>query len=391
MNHIVVVGNGIAGLTAADALRTAGYSGNITIIGEETRTAYSRPALSKSAMAEPGEITAHLLPEPEHGATELLGVRAAGLDLEKKLVQLADIESISYDGLIIASGVRPRKLRPELSIETVFRTLEDATALKERLKDKPSVVVIGGGILGMEVASICSAAGSEVTVISPRTPMLAFLGTYLSEIYLRAALAASVKVISKSATDVRLTAAGRPEVLLSDGDSVAAELIVTAIGDAPNIDWLESSGLLIDGELRVDGRNRVLGPNGPLSDVVAAGDVASIPGRSSDGIEGHFRVPLWTSAIEQAKAAALTLLQGEVAPELNFQPYFWTEQFGLHLKACGALPVSGEPSYVQGVPGSEPALLRWDNSDGTGTAVSLNYRIPVPKLRALSREAPTPA
>ena len=101
------------------------------------------------------------------------------------------------------------------------------------------------------------------------------------------------------------------------------------------------------------------------------------------------RVPLWTSAIEQAKAAAVALLHGDDAPELVFQQYFWTEQFGLSLKACGHLPVEGTPTLVEGEPHEGRALMTWAHVDGSGTAAALNYRIPVPKLRALSRQAAT--
>jgi NADPH-dependent 2,4-dienoyl-CoA reductase/sulfur reductase-like enzyme len=153
--------------------------------------------------------------------------------------------------------------------------------------------------------------------------------------------------------------------------------VISAIGDVPNTEWLAESGLLTDGELAVDSRGRVR-PN-----IVAAGDVAAI-----ETPHGRRRVPLWTSAIEQAKTAARALLLGDDAEPLSFQPYFWTDQFGLSLKACGELPVSGTPGYTERDEAANAALLRWQNVDGTGTAVALNYRIPVPKLRALSRQAP---
>src|SRR5690606_32270555 len=100
---------------------------------------------------------------------------------------------------------------------------------------------------------------------------------------------------------------------------------------------------------------------------------------------GRRRIPLWSSAIEQAKTAAAALVRGDEAPPLRFQPYFWTEQFGLGLKAVGDLPVDGEPAYLDGAPGG-PSLMRWFHDDGAGTAVALNYRIPIPRLRRVSRE-----
>lgn len=377
MQRIVVVGNGIAGLTAADELRAQGFEGQLTIVGQEIHAPYSRPALSKSALHEEGDVTAHLLPEPEHGAEEILGVSVTGLEVEAQTLSLSNGTQLPFDGLIIASGIRPRKIREDLDVEMTFRNFEDALRLRETLKDKPRVIVIGAGVLGMEIASSCKAAGSEVTVVSRRKPLLAFMGEYLSDLFSAAATQQGVNFVSPAAVDVRAEGA-ELVVVLEDGRELTADLVITTIGDQPNTEWLADSGLLTNGELEVDTRGR-LRPH-----IVAAGDVAAIA-----TIHGNQRVPLWTSAIEQAKVAARTLLLGDDAEELNFQHYFWTDQFGLSLKACGDFPVIGEPGYVSGVPGKEPSLLRWENANGSGTAVSLNYRIPIPKLRALSREVPT--
>lgn len=376
MQRIVVVGNGIAGLTAADELRAQGFDGQLTIVGQEIHAPYSRPALSKSALHEEGDVTAHLLPEPEHGADEILGVSVSRLDIDAQVLHLDNGTTLDFDGLVIATGIRPRKIREDLDLEMTFRNFEDALRLREELKSQPKVIVIGAGVLGMEIASSCVTAGSEVTVVSRRKPLLAFMGEYLADIFVQAALNAGVKFVSPAAVDVR-QGDGVKEVILEDGQVLSADLIITTIGDQPNTEWLADSGLMTAGELEVDTRGRL------MPHIVAAGDVAAIA-----TVHGMSRVPLWTSAIEQAKVAAKTLVQGDDAPELDFQHYFWTDQFGLALKACGNFPVVGEPSYQEGNPSSEPTLMRWDNADGTGTAVSLNYRIPIPKLRALSKQAP---
>ena len=380
MENVVVVGNGIAGTTAATALRDHNYRGRITIIGAEAHEPYSRPALSKSALTEAGEFSSHLLPPADHNAGVLLGVSAIGLNLANRQLKLSDGNTLDFDGLVIASGIRPRKLRPDLDLELTFRNVEDAEELRTQLRSKPRVAVVGAGVLGMELASACAAAGSQVTVICRNKPMRSSLGDFLADVVVGAANLKGVQIVNPQAVDVRESAReiGMREVVLADGSCVQADLVISAIGDVPNIEWLESSGLLTHGELRVDSRGRVA-PN-----VVAAGDVAAIPVD-----QRHERVPLWTSAIEQAKVAAQALLIGDAAPELDYQQYFWTDQFGLAFKACGPLPVEGEPEYIEGVPGAQPTLMRWRNADGSGTAVSINYRMPIPKLRALSRRSPT--
>jgi NADPH-dependent 2,4-dienoyl-CoA reductase/sulfur reductase-like enzyme len=381
MEHVVVVGNGIAGTTAATTLRDHGYRGRITLVGAEAHEPYSRPALSKSALAEEGAFSSHLLPPADHGAEVLRGISATGLDLSQRRLHLSDGSTCAFDGLVIASGIRPRKLRPDLDLELTYRNVDDAEALRALLRTKPRVAVVGAGVLGMELASACAAAGCRVTVVCRSQPMRSSLGPFLAGVVVGAAIRQGVAIVNPQAVDVRLSASepGTREVVLADGSTVVADLVITAIGDVPNTEWLEGSGLLTEGELRVDSRGR-LAPH-----VVAAGDVAAIP-----CADGHARVPLWTSAIEQAKVAARALLQGDEAPELDFQPYFWTDQFGLALKACGTLPVHGDPVYRTGDPTVEPAVMRWQNDDGSGTAVSLNVRMAVPKLRALSRQAPAP-
>lgn len=379
MENVVVVGNGIAGTTAAATLRDHGYCGRITIIGAESHDPYSRPALSKSALAEDGEISSHLLPPMEHGAQVMRGVAATGLDLASRRLTLSNGSSCDFDGLIIASGIRPRKLRPDLDLELTYRNVEDAEALRQLLRTKPRVAVVGAGVLGMELASACSAVGSRVTVVCRSQPMRSSLGQFLADAVMGAAKRRGVEILNPQAVDVRESASepGAREVVLADGSTVLADLVITAIGDVPNTEWLESSGLLTEGELRVDSRGRL------AANVVAAGDVAAIPGG-----RGHARVPLWTSAIEQAKVAAQALLLGDAAPELDYQQYFWTDLFGLAVKACGTLPVQGEPEYIEGDLQAEPTLMRWQNADGSGTAVSINYRMPIPRLRALSRQLP---
>ncbi|MFE2091106.1 NAD(P)/FAD-dependent oxidoreductase [Streptomyces sp. NPDC059460] len=374
LNRVVVVGNGIAGLTAADTLREAGFDGELTIVGDEPHPAYSRPALSKALLLDGDDMSSHELPPAGHGATELLGVRATGLDPERRIVTLDDGSALPYDRLVLATGSRARRLS-ELPEEFTLRGLDDALRLRGRLADRPSVVVVGGGALGMEIASGCLAAGCRVTLVSQGVPLITQLGPYLADVFVKAALDLGLTLVETGSARLEQRAR-EARVVLDDGAVLEADILLTAVGDVPNTEWLADTGLTAKGVVPVDSRGLV------RPDVAAVGDLAAFP--TPHGLR---RVPLWSSAIEQAKVAARALVHGDDAPPLRFQTYFWTEQFGLSLKVVGDLPLDGEPTYVDGGPGGGPALMRWSHGDGTGVAAALNYRIPIPRLRRTAQAA----
>lgn len=371
---IVVVGNGIAGLTACDTLRTEGFDGRITVIGDEPVAPYSRPALSKALLRDGDDLTSHLLPEATHGAVERRGIAAVGVDVDRQRVRLSDGDEVPYDALVIATGTRARRLgRARSNDEYTVRTLADALALRARLASRPSVVVVGSGPLGMEIASGAVAAGCATTLVSKGMPLASQLGELLAARFHDAAREQGLTIVMTGSAEI-VRRDGADVVVQSDGTVIEADVIVSAIGDTPNVEWLATSGLLTNGALVVDRRGLVR-PN-----IAAAGDVAAFPhaGRVA-------RVPLWTSAIDLAKVAATALLKPD-APELAFQQYFWTEAFGISLKAIGPTPVVGEPEIVEGT--GQQGVLRWRQTDGTATAVALDYRIPIPKLRRLTARNP---
>lgn len=254
--------------------------------------------------------------------------------------------------------------------------------LRERLADHPSVLVVGGGPLGMEIASGALDAGCAVTLVEFGQPLERHLGPYLSQVIVDTALRRGLDLRVSGCTEVRWEA-DRPAVELGDGETVTADVLVSAVGDIPNVEWLEGSGLLTGGDLVTDSRGRVVVDETPRPDIVAAGDVATFP--SDTGLR---RVPLWTSAIDQAKIAGPALLLGDDAPELHFRPYFWTDQFGLNVRSCGRQAPTSEPEVLDGDPATGSALLRWDGPPGLdGTAVAISYRIPIPRLRRLTHPA----
>lgn len=159
-------------------------------------------------------------------------------------------------------------------------------------------------------------------------------------------------------------------VALADGTELNSGIVITAAGDLPNTAWIEGSGLLVDGRLIADGRCRV------TDSIVAAGDVVWI-----DHGQGPRRTPIWTAAIEQAKVAAASLIQGDDAEPLDFQSYFWTDQWGLNLKMSGPIPQGTNPAVIKGSLDERSAVLHWPES---GTAAALNMRMPIPRLHRLA-------
>ena len=372
MNRIVVVGGSVAALTAAQSLRAEGFDGQLTVLSDEPHPPYSRVPLCKGVLAGREPVESALLPMPGDDIALRTRARAAGLDTRGRSVLLADGTAVPYDGLVVATGARARRLTD--GSHPVVRTLDDARALAARLATARSAIVLGGGFLGMEVASTCRTLGLDATVVDLVPPLLRLLGPWLSDLAVAAARDHGVRVrVVPEGVDVM------DKHRVRCGESVLeADVIVCAVGDVPNTEWLRNSGLPLDagGGLVADGCCRI------APGIVAAGDVVSRQGR---------RTPHWTNAVEQGRAAAASLLHGESARPYRPDPYFWTEQSGLSIKISGEVPLTGSPEVLAGSVDDRKALLRWRHDDGTATAVAVNHRLPVIKLKRLGAGVPTPA
>jgi len=375
--RIVIVGASIAGITAAEELRAGGFDGTITLIGDETEQPYSKPPLSKAFLA--GEETDDdiRLPDLDHlGIDLIVGMTAHGLDRDRRRV-LLDGDDVTYDGLVIATGARAATLQdrgrnPDGLDETVLRTADDARALRSLLVGGHRLTVIGGGILGMEIASTAAAAGMEVTVIGTTTPMLAALGQYVSQLILDRAIAAGV-MYTVAPEGAVLEAVGRRKRVRTADQTIESDAVVTAVGCVPNVAWLRDSGLAVSPGLIVDERCRV------TSDIVAAGDVVSL--------QGAPRTPHWSSALAQGRAAAAALLRGDDSAPHVARPYFWTHQFDLSLKVAGERIPDHDPELLDGDLADLTALWRWSTDDRPVAAVALNRPISISRLHAHAGQA----
>ncbi|WP_221321271.1 NAD(P)/FAD-dependent oxidoreductase [Actinoplanes sp. L3-i22] len=327
MRRIVVVGASAAGLSAAETLRREGYDASLTLIGEEIELPYDRPPLSKQILA--GEWAAERLALrtlDQLTALRLdlrLGVRAVGLDPAARIVRLGDGTEVPYDGLIVATGVRPRRLAGDGG--HVLRRVTDALALRERLAPGVRLAVVGAGFLGAECAAVARGLGCEVVLLEPApVPLAHAVGERVGRVLSAAHTEHGVDL----RTGVAVTAITGDGVQLAGGERVTADEVLVAIGSRPNTEWLESSGLPVDDGLICDEYSRA------APDVYAAGDVA----RWHNPRYGvAMRIEHRTNAAEQGLAAARNLLHPGAGKPFAPVPYFWSDQYDLKIHAYGYL------------------------------------------------------
>ena len=371
-DDVVVVGGSIAGVTVVEELLRLGHQGSITLVDAEDADPYARPPLSKAVLSGSDTPESTLLPRLDRSRVQhLRGRRAVGLDVDRGVIEMADGGDLAYAGLVIASGARARTLadlgRNSTGIEErVVRTLDDARELRADVQHASSIAIVGGGVLGMELASVATAMGLHTTVISDEQPLLRLCGTFVSDLVARRARAHGVNIVIDANGAHLVDHGGRLAVKYADS-VVEADLVVSAVGDVPNVEWLKTSGVAHQPGVVVDSRCRV------SERIVAAGDVVAFgtPPRRS---------PHWSSAIDQARVAAAALVLGDSAGAHSPRPYFWTDQFDLALKIGGATPFVGEPHVIEGSVAELQALVQWTHGGRPRGALAINKRMPISRL-----------
>jgi NADPH-dependent 2,4-dienoyl-CoA reductase/sulfur reductase-like enzyme len=379
-SHLVVVGASIAGVTAAESARIAGFDGRITLVGAEAHPPYTRPALSKALLRGHQSAETVLLPPIDTEAEARPGVTATALDAERRRVGLSDGEWIEYSELVIATGARARTLgdRPGTSSngpggERTLRSLDDAVALRLAMRSAASVLIIGGGFVGTEVASACVEAGlrTEVLTLGPR--LVPQLGDDLAELVTHRALAAGLRLTPVDGPLEMPPGQEELRVVRCSAGRKEADIVLTAIGDDPNLEWLACTAIKCDGGIVVDD-HCVAAPH-----IFAVGDVARM--RTSAGIAA--RTPFWNAALDQARVAGEAVARGRAATPYQPRPYFWTEAFGLAINIAGPIPAAGRPTALAGDLAGGAGVFRWGGGQGS-TVAAVNHRLPIRKLRALT-------
>lgn len=339
--RVVIVGGGLAGLRSGERLRELGFNGELVILSQERHLPYHRPALSKEVITgelHPSELGFRMSRELD--AIWRLGTPAEKLDTSRRMVGLPGGEEIRYDGLIIATGVESRHMggapRHDSRVH-VLRTVDDAIGIRNAIASSQGmVVVIGGGLIGCEVAASVRGMGRDVAIIARGDTLLGgatgpTIGQTITDKHREKGvrMAMGVKILHwvRQANGIALH--------LSDGQVLFAAVIVLAVGSVPSISWLRGSGLVLEDGLMCETSCHAVG----AQDVVAAGDVARWPNMRFSGVQR--RVEHWLNAIEMGRAAAENLLVGrESSRPYTPVPRFWTEQYGMRVQGAG-LPALG--------------------------------------------------
>ena len=340
----VVVGGGLAAASAVDELRSQGHDGSIDAFCAEPHLPYERPPLSKEVLLGKAEEESVFVHDrawyDDRDVTLHLGTTVTGLDLDRHLV-LGDEFSVGFDRLLLATGASPRHLAmaDESGAPVAYlRTIEDNRRLKEAFGSVERIVIIGGGWIGLEVASAARNAGVEVTVVEMQDlPLLGVLGPEVARVFSDLHREHGVALRLGAVVDgIDGREGGASDVRLADGSTLPADLVVVGIGAQPEVGLARLAGLAVDDGVLVD---RLLRTSNP--DVLAAGDVAM---HDHPVLGRRIRVEHWDNAIHQARAAARVMLGGE--EPYQRLPYFFTDQYDLGMEYVGSVGPDGYDEVV---------------------------------------------
>lgn len=334
---VVIIGAGQAGTLTAEALRSGGHTGPITLLGDEAHGPYHRPPLSKGWLAgEIGEAQL-MLRAPEmlakKGITLRTGAQAVAIDREARQVRLADGSSLPYAGLVLATGAAPRTLAlPGADASNVLplRSRDDASriaaALARCAEKQLPVAVIGGGFIGLEVAATARKKGLPVTVLEAGPRLLGrVLAPMLSDWFAELHRGHGVELVLQSRIEHIVAEGGEAvAVQMVDGRRLPCGLVVLGVGVSANDALARAAGLECEQGIVVDACARTSDPR-----IVAAGD--NTARRLADG--SLLRLESVHNATEQAKSAAAALL-GQERP-FTATPWFWSDQYERKLQMAG--------------------------------------------------------
>ena len=376
----IVAGGGLAGAKAVESLREQGFEGRLILIGDEPERPYERPPLSKDYLrGEAERETIYVHPEPyyaEHDVELRLGRRATALDAAAGELELDDGERLSYDRLLLATGAEPRRLElPGAGLDGVLhlRTVADSDALRARLERGGSLVVIGAGWIGSEVAASARMRGLEVTVVEPRLlPLETVLGPELGAVYRDIHLDHGVTMRLGTGVEAFEGAGAVERVRTSDGGAIDCDFVVVGVGVRPRIELAERAGLVTGGGIHTDDRLRTSAPG-----VFAAGDVAA----AEHPFYGQrIRVEHWSNALEQGSLVAHNMLGAGHAYERL--PYFFSDQYDVGMEYSGYAR-GWDQVVFRGDPAGREFIAFWLDENRVVAGMNVNVWDVVEPIRRL--------
>ncbi len=331
MTKIVVVGAGQAGAACVARLRSDGFDGEITLIGEESAPPYQRPPLSKKYLLGEMELERlYLRPEsyyPENAIDLHLDMTVEAIDREAKCV-ISGETRVPYDHLVLTTGSYPRHLPVSIGGDLggvhVVRGLADVDAMAPAVHEGARVLIVGGGYIGLEAAAVCAAKGMKVILVEMADRILQRVASPETSDYFRAVHSAHGVDIREGVGLTRLTGEGQVDgAVLSDGREIALDMVIVGIGIAPATALAEAAGLEIENGIKVGAYGRTSDPS-----IWSAGDCASFPYKG-----GRLRLESVQNAIDQAENLARNIMGAE-EPYLP-HPWFWSDQYDVKLQIAG--------------------------------------------------------
>lgn len=331
MSGIVIVGAGQAGAALAAKLRSHGYTGALTLIGEEPQPPYQRPPLSKAYLLGEIELERLFLRAPSFWAEQSvdlrLGATVTAIDRAARTVTVDGV-ALAYDQLALTTGSRARRLPAAMGgdLGNVFtvRTLADVDQMAPAMTPGARAVIVGGGYIGLEAAAVAAKMGLTVTLIEAAPRILQRVASPETSAHFRALHAGHGVTIIEGVGLDRLT--GEDQVTgarLADGRDIPADLVIVGIGIQPNVELAEAAGLAITNGIETDAHGRTSDPH-----IWAAGDCASFPHGA-----GRIRLESVGNAIDQAECVAENMLG--VARDYVAKPWFWSDQYDTKLQIAG--------------------------------------------------------
>jgi 3-phenylpropionate/trans-cinnamate dioxygenase ferredoxin reductase subunit len=379
----VILGASLAGAKAAETLRTDGFTGRLLLIGAEVERPYERPPLSKGYLR--GEVdreTIYVHDESFYSVHEIelqVGRTAVELDPAAAELTLDDGSRVHYDRLLLATGAEPRQLKvPGAQLDGVhyLRSAEDSAALRSRLDAAGSVVVIGAGWIGSEVAASARQRGLAVTVIEPAAlPLERVLGPELGMIYRDIHADHGVNMLLGTGVAALEGDTAIERVRTTDGRLVACDFVVVGIGVQPRVGLAAGAGLAVENGILVDEHLRTSAPS-----VYAAGDVAN----AFHPFYGErVRVEHWANALHQGPAAARNMLGHSEA--YDRLPYFFSDQFDVGMEYSG-FARTWDRVVFRGDPASREFIAFWLHRGRVVAGMNVNTWEVVDPIQQLIRE-----